>query len=205
MSEKAKDILIGVLLVIIILLIVLIMLVKFEVVKINKGASDDDNSVVDKTDNAVDDANQDVNHINTNWINYLLSCEITDVSLYRMRSIDLGDSVDMDESKTLTTSNLEAILHELEDSKLIKTYSLGRGGADRDHLTVVYKVNDNSYKFEIVAGSIVVDNLDDEIKKILEENNYEEKNTNYKDEDGSFYYYAIDNYFDDIFDKYFDM
>ena len=88
-------------------------------------------------------------------------------------------------------------------NKLVKTYSLGRGGQDRDHLTISYQVNNQNYTFEVFAGSIVLDSADEEIKNIFNNSNYEERNTEYKNQAGAFYYYSIEEYNESIFDEYF--
>ena len=98
---------------------------------------------------------------------------------------------------------VKEILSNFKNSKLTKTWSQGRGGPDKDHLTIAYENNDQKYEFEIYYGTIAVDELDDEFKNILEQNKYDEKNTEYKNMEGSFYFYSIDNYNETIFDKYF--
>ena len=59
------------------------------------------------------------------------------------------------------------------------------------------------YTFEVFAGSIVLDSADEEIKNIFNNSNYEERNTEYKNQAGAFYYYSIEEYNESIFDEYF--
>ena len=117
--------------------------------------------------------------------------------------LQLGDSQDMDKEVTLSKEELKQILDKISTNKLVKTYSLGRGGQDRDHLTISYQVNNQNYTFEVFAGSIVLDSADEEIKNIFNNSNYEERNTEYKNQAGAFYYYSIEEYNESIFDEYF--
>ena len=109
----------------------------------------------------------------------------------------------MDKEVTLSKEELKQILDKISTNKLVKTYSLGRGGQDRDHLTVSYQINNQNYTFEVLAGSIVLDSADEEIKNIFNNSNYEERNTEYKNQAGAFYYYSIEEYNESIFDEYF--
>ena len=42
---------------------------------------------------------------------------------------------------------VKSILSVLENNKLTKTWSQGRGGPDRDYLTISYEYNDQKYEF----------------------------------------------------------
>ena len=137
------------------------------------------------------------------WIAYLLEQNIEEIKITRERSIDLGDSVDLDKSTIITKNELKELLDNLKNNKLFKTWSEGMGGPIRDRLSVMYKKNNQTYEFQIYYGSLIVDKLDDEFKLELEKNKCEEKNTEYSNIDGAFYVYEIDNYDESIFDKYF--
>lgn len=148
--------------------------------------------------------NVENNNINeNNWVDYLLSHHILDAKISRIRSKDLGDAEDVNKTETITIDEVKEVLSNFKNSKLTKTWSQGRGWPDKDHLTIVYENNDKKYEFEIYYGTIAVDELDDEFKNILEQNKYDEKNTEYKNMEGSFYFYSIANYNETIFDKYF--
>ena len=62
------------------------------------------------------------------------------------------------------------------------------------------KLRVNPYVKNVTDKSIT---YTEELKNILEQNKYDEKNTEYKNMEGSFYFYSIDNYNETIFDKYF--
>ena len=153
--------------------------------------------------NEVIENNNSNNDVKETWIDKLLSYNISNVKLSRTRRKDLGDSQDIDKEVTLSKEELKQILDKISTNKLVKTYSLGRGGQDRDHLTVSYQINNQNYTFEVFAGSIVLDSADEEIKNIFNNSNYEERNTEYKNQAGAFYYYSIEEYNESIFDEYF--
>lgn len=138
-----------------------------------------------------------------NWTNYLLKQHILEAKITRNRSIDLGDSQDINKTITISMDNLKEILSNLENKKIFKTWSGGRGGPTRDYLVVSYEKNDQTYKFEIYYGDIAVNNLDAEFKDILENSKYAENETEYRNIDGAFYFYDIENFDETIFDKYF--
>lgn len=151
------------------------------------------------------DTNNIENDVTTNdkWTDYLLSRHILEAKLTRTRSKDLGDTEDINKTVTLTDDDIKEILSKLEDRKLSKTWSEGRGGPERDYLSITYEYNGQEYAFEIYYGDISVNKLDDDFKTILENNKYEEKDTEYKDIQGAFYFYDIENFNESIFDKYF--
>lgn len=153
--------------------------------------------------NEVIENNNSNNDVKETWIDKLLSYNISNVKLSRTRRKDLGDSQDIDKEVTLSKEELKQILDKVNTNKLVKTYSLGRGGPQRDQLTVSYQINNQKYTFEVFAGSIVLDSADEEIKNIFNNSNYEERNTEYKNQAGAFYYYSIEEYNESIFDEYF--
>jgi len=139
----------------------------------------------------------------TSWADYLLSCNIVKATIERDRSKDLGDLEDFNNTINITLDNVNEIFSIFKNSKLSKIWSLGRGGQTRDHLVIVYKIDNVEYDFKIYNGNIVVDGLDSEFKNILDKNKYDEKDNEYKNMEGSFYYYNINDYNEVIFDKYF--
>ena len=176
-EDKSKNIIIIMLTIIIILLLIILTLVLTGKVNVNNKN--------DKLDNKND------------------VIENNNTELSRKRNIQLGDSQDIDKEVSLSKEELKQILDKISTDKLVKTYSLGRGGQDREHLTVSYQVNNQNYTFEVFAGSIVLDSADEEIKNIFNNSNYEERNTEYKNQAGAFYYYSIEEYNESIFDEYF--
>ena len=193
-EDKSKNVIIIMLTIIIILLLIILTLVLTGKVNVNNKN--------DKLDNK-SDVIENNNNAEENWADKLLSYNISEIKLSRKRNTQLGDSQDIDKEVTLSKEELKQILDKISTDKLVKTYSLGRGGQDRDHLTVSYQVNNQNYTFEVFAGSIVLDSADEEIKNIFNNNNYEERNTEYKNQEGAFYYYSIEEYNENIFDEYF--
>lgn len=193
-EDKSKNIIIIMLTIIIILLLIILTLVLTGKVNVNNKNDklDNKNDVIENNGNAEE-----------NWTDKLLSYNISEIKLSRKRNTQLGDSQDIDKEVTLSKEELKQILDKISTNKLVKTYSLGRGGQDRDHLTVSYQVNNQNYTFEVFAGSIVLDSADEEIKNIFNNSNYEERNTEYKNQAGAFYYYSIEEYNESIFDEYF--
>ena len=204
--------LIALLIVIIIILVVLCILFATNTISFNSNSvnninnksngniTENNNTTEDTTNNNTSNDNQ----VSSNWVNYLLSRHILEAKVTRLRSKDLGDSEDYNKTVIITIDDVKEILSKLENSRLSKTWSQGRGGPDKDHLTISYENNDQKYEFEIYYGTIVVDKLDDEFKNILENSKYEERNTEYKNTQGSFYFYSISDYTETIFDKFFD-
>ena len=192
-EDKSKNVIIIMLTIIIILLLIILTLVLTGKVNVNNKN--------DKLDNKNDVIEN--NKTEVNWTNKLLSYNISEIKLSRKRNTQLGDSQDIDKEVTLSKEELKQILDKISTNKLVKTYSIGRGGQDRDHLTVSYQINNQKYTFEVFAGSIVLDSADEEIKNIFNNSNYEERNTEYKNQAGAFYYYSIEEYNESIFDEYF--
>ena len=196
-EDKSKNIIIIFLTVIIIILLIIIALFLTGKINVNNKNDNLDNK------NEVIENNNSNNDVKETWIDKLLSYNISNVKLSRTRRKDLGDSQDIDKEVTLSKEELKQILDKISTNKLVKTYSLGRGGQDRDHLTVSYQINNQNYTFEVFAGSIVLDSADEEIKNIFNNSNYEERNTEYKNQADAFYYYSIEEYNESIFDEYF--
>ena len=181
-EDKSKNVIIIMLTIIIILLLIILTLVLTGKVNVNNK-----NDKLDNKNDVIENNNTEVN-----WTDKLLSYNISEIKLSRKRNTQLGDSQDIDKEVTLSKEELKQILDKISTNKLVKTYSLGRGGQDRDHLTVSYQINNQKYTFEVFAGSIVLDSADEEIKNIFNNSNYEERNTEYKNQAGAFYYYSIE-------------
>lgn len=192
-EDKSKNVIIIMLTIIIILLLIILTLVLTGKVNVNNK-----NDKLDNKNDVIENNNTEVN-----WTDKLLSYNISEIKLSRKRNTQLGDSQDIDKEVTLSKEELKQILDKISTNKLVKTYSLGRGGQDRDHLTVSYQINNQNYTFEVLAGSIVLDSADEEIKNIFNNSNYEERNAEYKNQAGAFYYYSIEEYNESIFDEYF--
>lgn len=192
-EDKKEKTIIIILITIIVVLSGVIILLLTGIIKLNNENNklDSENNITEN-DNAKD-----------NWINKLLSYNISEIKLHRMRSKDLGDSQDINKEISLTKEELRQILEKINSNKLIKTYSLGRGGPQRDQLTVSYQVNNQNYTFQIYYSSISLDFANEELIDIFNNNNYEEKNTEYKNQEGSFYYYTVEGNVEKIFDEYF--
>ncbi len=192
-EDKSKNVIIIMLTIIIILLLIILTLVLTGKVNVNNK-----NDKLDNKNDVIENNNTEVN-----WTDKLLSYNISEIKLSRKRNTQLGDSQDIDKEVTLSKEELKQILDKISTNKLVKTYSLGRGGPQRDQLNVSYQVNNQNYTFQIYYSSIVLDSADEEIKNIFNNNNYEERNTEYKNQAGAFYYYSIEEYNESIFDEYF--
>lgn len=195
MKEKNKNILIGVLIVIIITLLGIITLVLTGTIKLKN-----ENNIENEDNNIIENNSEKNNEIS--WTDYLLTQHILDAKMTRIRSKDLGDTEDINKTITIDPSDLKIILSKMKDNKLIKTYSLGVGGPERDFLQISYEKNDNKYEFQMINGRIILDKTDRELVDFFDNKNYEEKNIEYKDKDGSFYYYNINGYDENIFNEY---
>ena len=208
-KEKNNKGVIILLTVIIVILAVLCVLFATDTISFNSNTVNNNtqsNSNINEAKNTNENSSNSQNSENqtgSSWVNYLLSRHILDAKITRIRSKDLGDSEEINKTITLTMDDVKEILSKLENNKLSKTWSEGRGGPERDHLIISYENNDKKYEFEIYYGDISVNKLDDEFKSILEVNKYEEKNTEYKNIQGAYYFYDIENYTETIFDKYF--
>ena len=196
-EDKSKNIIIIFLTVIIIILLIIIALFLTGKINVNNKNDNLDNK------NEVIENNNSNNDVKETWIDKLLSYNISNVKLSRTRRKDLGDAQDIDKEVSLSKEQHKQILDKVNTNKLVKTYSLGRGGPQRDQLTVSYQINNQKYTFEVFAGSIVLDSADEELKNIFNNSNYEERNTEYKNQAGAFYYYSIEEYNESIFDEYF--
>ena len=192
-EDKSKNVIIIMLTIIIILLLIILTLVLTGKVNVNNK-----NDKLDNKNDVIENNNTEVN-----WTDKLLSYNISEIKLSRKRNTQLGDSQDIDKEVTLSKEELKQILDKISTNKLVKTYSLGRGGPQRDQLNVSYQVNNQNYTFQIYYSSIVLDSADEEIKNIFNNSNYEERNTEYKNQAGAFYYYSIEEYNESIFDEYF--
>ena len=207
-KEKNNKGVIILLTVIIVILAVLCVLFATDTISFNSNTVNNNtqsNSNINEAKNTNENSSNSQNSENqtgSSWVNYLLSRHILDAKITRIRSKDLGDSEEINKTITLTMDDVKEILSKLDNNKLSKTWSEGRGGPERDHLIISYENNDKKYEFEIYYGDISVNKLDDEFKSILEVNKYEEKNTEYKNIQGAYYFYDIENYTETIFDKY---
>ena len=195
MKEKNKNILIGVLIVIIITLLGIITLVLTGTIKLKN-----ENNIENEDNNIIENNSETDNEISST--DYLLTQHILDAKMTRIRSKDLGDKEDINKTITIDPNDLKIILSKMKDNKLIKTYSLGVGGPERDFLQISYEKNDNKYEFQMINGRIILDKADRELVDFFDNKNYEEKNTEYKEKDGSFYYYNINGYDENIFNEY---
>lgn len=195
MKEKNKNILIGVLVVIVIILLGIITLILIGTIKLKN-----ENNIENENNNIIENNSENENEIS--WTDYLLTQHILDVKMTKIRSKDLGDVEDINKIITIDPNDLKIILSKMKDNKLIKTYSLGTGGPERNVLQISYEKNDNKYEFQMINGRIILDKADKELVDFLVNKNYEEKNTEYKNKDGSFYYYNVNEYDESIFDEY---
>ena len=149
MKEKNKNILIGVLIVIIITLLGIITLVLTGTIKLKN-----ENNIENEDNNIIENNSEKNNEIS--WTDYLLTQHILDAKMTRIRSKDLGDTEDINKTITIDPSDLKIILSKMKDNKLIKTYSLGVGGPERDFLQISYEKNDNKYEFQMYQYTLIL-------------------------------------------------
>ena len=207
-KKNNNGMLVGILIGIIIMLVVVGGLfatgtIRFKTSKTSDNGQTSENNQMTSTETNQSETINNNSNEKSSWVDYLLSRHLLDAKITRVRSKDLGDSVDLNKTVTIEINDVKELLSNLKSNKLIKTWSQGRGGPDKDHLVIAYENNNERYDFEIYYGSIAIDKLDEEFKTILDNNKYEEKNTEYKNTQGSFYFYSIDGYSDTMFDKYF--
>lgn len=196
-DEKKNNIWIILFSIIIVLLLIIIFLILTNKNNLNN------NKVVEEKNNIINNSNQNIVDEETNWGTYLLSLHLLEAKLTRIRSKDLGDTEDFNQTLTLTKEELANILNNLQQNKLTKVYSQGMGGPTRDELIVSYEKNYNKHTLTITNGNIFVEKLDNEFKQMLDKVFCEIKQEELKDQEGSFNYYDINNYSENVFDKYF--
>ena len=198
-EDKKQNIWMFLLSIIIVLLLIIIFLILTDRTNLNNN----DNEKIEEKNNIVDNLNKNIVDEETNWKTYLLSMHLLEAKLTRTRSKDLGDTQDFNQTLTLTKEDLINILNNLQQNKLTKYYSLGTGGQARDSLTISYEKDDNKYTLLIVNDMIFVDRLDDEFNNVLDKNYVNVEQEELKDQEGSHYLYIINNYSENIYDKYF--
>ena len=207
-NKKNNGTLIGILIGIVLTLLVVGCLFVTGIIEVKTTTTSGDgetseNNQATSTETKESETNANNSQEYSNWVDYLLSRHLLEAKITRVRSKNLGDSVDLNKTVTITIDDVKELLTNLKSNKLIKTWSQGRGGPDKDHLVIAYENNNERYDFEIYYGSIAIDKLDEEFKTILDNNKYEEKNIEYKNTQGSFYFYSINGYDETMFDKFF--
>lgn len=201
-SEKEKNIAIWILSIVTMILSVIIILILTGTIKLksNDNINNNDNVINDKNNNNVPAEST----TEKDWTEYILSGHILEAKIKRIRHKEFGADEDQNETRTIELEQLKELLSELKSKKLIKKYSLGMGGsADGDYLEISYEKNNNVYTFYIRKYMITIDEKDKDIVKLFDSMNCEVEDTEYKDEEGSFYVYKIKDYDESIYDKYF--
>ena len=199
--------LIAVLIIIIVILAVLCILFATNTISFNSNSVDNGNnqsngSVIENS-NTSNDNTTDNSQVSSSWTSYLLSRHILEAKVTRVRSKDLGDAEDYNKTVTITMDDIKTILSSLENKELQKIWSEGKGGPDRDLLTIPYESNNERYEFRLWNGIIITDKLDDDFITILNNSKSFGADVDDKQKDGAFYFYSISDYTDTIFDKYF--
>ncbi len=206
-SEKTKNIIISILVVVIIIILTIMILMLTGVIDLNSKDNEISNNnkseeIIDKKDNS---STSEKLIEEKDWTEYLLSMHILEAKVKRIRYKEFGAERDQNETKVIDLTQLKELLSKLKDSELKMVYSLGMGGSsDGDYLEVAYEKDDNKYKFNIRKGSIFLDENDKDIVAFFNDKNYDVEHSEYKDEDGSFYFYRIENYNESIYDNYFE-
>ena len=198
-----KNIIIGVLILIIIALSITTVLSLTRANELQNLIPNNNNETNENLENE-QTTNQNKNDETTeeDWIDYLLDHHLLNAKVTISRSKDLGDDIDFDKTITIDPEDLDDVLSKFKNNKLTKVYSQGRGGSISEYLIISYEYNDESYDFEIIDGTILIDKLDSTFVDFLNNQNYEEKDVENKDKEGAFYYYNIENYSASMFDEY---
>ena len=191
MMEKKKQntIIFGIVLGVVCLIVLIVLIATGT---INFGKIDDD--VSEHTNNGQE---------KISWYDYLLSQEITNITITRKRSKEYNDSYNMEKTININIENLKSIIDDIKNLELEKTYALSLGSMDKDHLTVSYTVDNISYTFEIYHGSIFVDKADKGLIEILENDDYPVFNENIRNTAGVYEFYHIIEFSNDFYDVYF--
>lgn len=200
-EEKGKNIIIIILLLIIVLLVVFITLLLTNKINLDKDIKNND--ITNNQQNITKEESKEENQVTKNWTEEVMSYHLLDVEITKVRSKDLGDKEDINKTISIDMKELKELLSSLADKKITKVYSMGMGGPERDLLQISYEKNDNKYELKILNGKIYLDESDEELQNFFNQQNYEEKNKEYKEKEGTFYYYELDSYSSEIYDKYF--
>lgn len=206
-SEKTKNIIISILVVIIIIILTIMILMLTGVIDLNSKDNEISNNnkseeIIDKKDNS---STPEELVEKKDWTEYLLSMHILEAKVKRIRYKEFGAERDQNETKVIDLAQLKELLSKLKDSELKMVYSLGMGGSgDGDYLEVMYEKDDNKYIFNVKKGLIFLDENDKDIVAFFNDKNYDVEHSEYKGEDGSFYFYRIENYNESIYDNYFE-
>lgn len=189
--KKNNNLIIIILSIIIIILIVLCILFATNKIDFNK----------EKTSKQSNQTTQE-KQVKTTWADYLLSQKIISAKVKRIK---LGENAEIiyDKEISLNKENIKEILTGLENKKITKVWVHGSGGFDFNSLYINYEKNNQEYQFSFRNGEIFVDKLDNDFINLIDNGNYDE-DVLYKNYEGSFYLYRINDNYEEIFNKYFE-
>ena len=174
----------------------------------NQQSNDDDRQTITDNSNVTqNDANINVyeNNDSSNWMNYVLKQNITDISIERHIYTGVGDSYDK-QQKNITVDQLKNIFDNLKKYRLSKIYYIGVGYPVGDILTITYDINDTAYNLQIAKGEIwLAEEINDtELIAALDNSIYSSVNENVKNESTNYHYnYRLEGFNNSIYDEYF--
>ena len=143
------------------------------------------------------------NAFSTNWLEYLVSLNISDIKLVKYDE-------NGEKSVNIKKNEISNLLSNMKNAKIIKHYyNSGLGSIISGYyLEANYVSNNNKYQFKLECGvgsndCMVFDaSLDDNFKKILDYNKSEEK-FNVMSNENIKRFYQINNYSSFMFNNYF--
>ena len=203
-GEKQKKPIVLIIITVLVVVGIAVFLILFLTGKINFGASSTNNQ---GTGNIIEDVNdvQDNNGL-TDWMNYLLGQNITEITLSRYTDADgvAGeDTLSNPIVVTLTTEQLENIFTQMVDYNLVKYYASGRGMSTEDELLITYTNDEGSFDFVISGGRIQFDD-NSELLELFENTEYTTQSDGETSLDGEDYNFILENFDNAIYGEYFE-
>ncbi len=185
-----------------ILIIALVAIVGFEIIYFVKPFDKKENNT--PTEDTTQEETTDTVVSYSNWMNYVLTQNITDITL--VRTNESGDI----KNQRLSEDDLNNIFTKLANYTLLKVYSNNtisnkKTFASDDKLIVAYTKDNKSYELKIDNGNVGVSagEVDNDLVVAIEESEYTEENEKLKDTEGTTYKFMIQGYDSAIFDEYF--
>lgn len=126
------------------------------------------------------------------WMEYILNQNISSITIHRSAEKD-----NLNTKVNITAQQLENILLQLMNYKLVKSYVGGSGFTYGDIITIAYTSNSNNYELKIANGSI------SDIKDKALDNAFENSNHTTISGEGTYKFYNFKDYNEAILDEYF--
>ena len=126
------------------------------------------------------------------WMEYILNQNISSITIHRSAEKD-----NLNTKVNITAQQLENILLQLMNYKLVKSYVGGSGFTYGDIITIAYTSNSNNYELKIANGFI------SDIKDKALDNAFENSNPTTISGEGTYKFYNFKDYNKAILDEYF--